>query len=134
MVEPQYVQVATRGSTMERARQQSKGMPVAAVSHLAKMIHVPEKRVLEIIDFKPASYYRSRRKSGSLLARDQTETVGRLMRLYHVASHVLPDPATWFQTPSPHLEGATPLEFARTEDGGRVVESLLQRIDHGSVA
>lgn len=119
---------------MERARQQTTGMPVGAVGHLAKMIHVPEKKVLEIIDFKSASYYRYRKQSGRKLARDQTETVGRLMRLFHIASKILPDPSAWFQTPSPHLEGETPLDFARTEDGGRVVESLLQRIEYGSVA
>ena len=134
MVEPTYVRVAAHGSAAERAAMQRNGVPVGAVKVLANRLHLPETRVLQAIDLKPATYYRSRKVAGRVLSRDQTETVTRLLRLHEKAKQSLPDPEAWFSSPSPHLDGATPLEYAATEDGGRVVESLLERIEHGSVA
>lgn len=134
MGEPAYARVAARGSAAERAAMQRKGVPVGAVKVLADRLHLSETKVLQAIDLKPATYYRSRKASGRVLSRDQTETVTRFLRLHEMAKRSLPDPEEWLSSPSPHLEGATPLEYAATEDGGRVVESLLERIEHGSVA
>ena len=134
MVEPAYARVASVGSAAERAALQRKGVPVGAVKVLATRLHLAEAKVLQAIDLKPATYYRQKKQTNSLLPRDQTETITRLLRLHEKAKNSLPDPHAWFTSPSPHLEGATPLEYAATEDGGRVVESLLDRIEYGSVA
>jgi putative toxin-antitoxin system antitoxin component (TIGR02293 family) len=37
----------------------------------------------------------------------------------------------WLQAPNPSLEGKTPLEAARTEQGYQAVEDILVRIEHG---
>ncbi len=37
----------------------------------------------------------------------------------------------WLRSPNPSLEGKTPLEAARTDEGYREVEDVLLRIEHG---
>jgi putative toxin-antitoxin system antitoxin component (TIGR02293 family) len=37
----------------------------------------------------------------------------------------------WLQSPNPSLEGKTPLEAARTEEGYQEADDILTRIEHG---
>ncbi|MGA2597833.1 MAG: MbcA/ParS/Xre antitoxin family protein [Bryobacteraceae bacterium] len=37
----------------------------------------------------------------------------------------------WLQTPSPSLQGKTPIEVANTEEGFAEADDILTRIEHG---
>ena len=39
----------------------------------------------------------------------------------------------WLQSPNPSLEGKTPLEAARTEEGYQEADDVLTRIEHGVI-
>ena len=40
----------------------------------------------------------------------------------------------WLRKPKKALSGETPLAYLATEEGARVVEEMLHRIDHGLLA
>ncbi len=65
---------------------------------------------------------------------------GRMRRLKRVATRaeeVFGDPAKarrWMRKPKRSLLGETPLAYLASEDGARVVEEMLGRIEHGIFA
>jgi putative toxin-antitoxin system antitoxin component (TIGR02293 family) len=59
---------------------------------------------------------------------------GRLMAISAHAGEVFANRAKalhWLQSPNPSLEGKTPLDAARTEQGYKAVEDILGRIAYG---
>ena len=58
----------------------------------------------------------------------------RSARLFTIATEVLEDDdaaVAWLRAPQPALGDAVPLELAATDVGGRAVEALLGRMEHG---
>ncbi len=127
------MEIAKFGSPIELAKLQVRGIPLASIGATAKMYGVSETMVRDLADLNTSTFYRLR-KERRKLSRDYSETVTRLIHLHARASEVLPNPNKWFHTKNPHLEDQTPMELARTEAGGRAVESLLERLEYGSVA
>ncbi|MCA1527656.1 DUF2384 domain-containing protein [Bradyrhizobium yuanmingense] len=68
---------------------------------------------------------------------EETEKALRLARVDRLAAHVFGDAAKahrWLDKPKKALRGETPLAYLATEQGARVVEEMLHRIDHGMLA
>lgn len=77
----------------------------------------------------------SRRKSAGRFKPDESERLLRISRIVDRAIALFErdcDAAMqWLATPQPGLNGAKPLDFARTEIGAREVEDLIGRLEHG---
>ena len=71
------------------------------------------------------------------LSVEETDKALRLERVASLATRVFGnmDKANrWLRKPKQQLDGGTPLAFLMSEAGARVVEGMLQRIDHGILA
>ena len=58
----------------------------------------------------------------------------RVFRIFHRAKEVFGDEGLakeWLKQPLEYFDRKTPLQYAGTELGGREVENLLGRIEHG---
>jgi len=74
-----------------------------------------------------------RKRRGSL-SPEQSDLIVRVARMHALAEQVLGSPEkarAWLRWPSSALDRQTPLSLLDTEEGGRVVESVLGRIEHG---
>ena len=61
----------------------------------------------------------------------------RLMRIARLAERVFGDFAKahrWLRKPKRSLAGKTPLDYLASENGARIVEDMLGRIEHGIYA
>jgi putative toxin-antitoxin system antitoxin component (TIGR02293 family) len=106
------------------------GLPYRVVEHLVEtgVVSAPELEALI-----PRRTLQDRKRRGTL-SREQSDLAVRLARIHAIAEDVLgsPDKAHgWLRWPVPALDGQTPLSLLDTEEGGRVVESILGRIEHG---
>jgi putative toxin-antitoxin system antitoxin component (TIGR02293 family) len=71
------------------------------------------------------------------LSVEETDKALRLERVARLAAKVFGDADKanrWMRKPKSHLAGNTPLAFLSSENGARVVEEMLERIDHGMIA
>jgi putative toxin-antitoxin system antitoxin component (TIGR02293 family) len=78
-----------------------------------------------------------RRSEDELLTVEETDKALRLKRIATQAERVFGDPAKaqrWMRKPKRGLAGEAPLAYLASEAGARVVEEMLQRIDHGMIA
>ena len=78
-----------------------------------------------------------RRADNELLTVEETDKALRLKRIAVQAERVFGDPAKahrWLRKPKRALNGETPVAFLASEAGARVVEQMLNRIDHGMFA
>lgn len=78
-----------------------------------------------------------RRAANDPLTVEETDKVLRLKRIAVQAERVFGDPAKanrWLRKPKRALNGATPVAFLASEEGARVVEKMLLRIEHGMFA
>jgi putative toxin-antitoxin system antitoxin component (TIGR02293 family) len=78
-----------------------------------------------------------RRSRKELLTVEETDKAFRLKRVAIFAEQVFGDPAKahrWLRKPKRGLSGETPLAFLASEQGARVVEDMLGRIEHGIYA
>src|SRR5258706_218900 len=75
---------------------------------------------------------RSTRPRGGV---DESERLLRIATVFEKAVDLfegdLVSARRWLSTPKKALGGETPLSFARTEIGGREVEALIGRLEHG---
>lgn len=80
----------------------------------------------------------ARRRSGNeLLTVEETDKALRLKRIATLAERVFGDRLKanrWLRKPKPSLNGETPLAFLASENGARLVEDMLGRIEHGIFA
>jgi putative toxin-antitoxin system antitoxin component (TIGR02293 family) len=82
----------------------------------------------------PVRTINSRIQKKQLLTPEESERVVRMMRLFKIAEKTFKGRdkvEKWFRMANRALGGATPLEFARNEQGAREVENILGRIRHG---
>lgn len=78
-----------------------------------------------------------RRADGELLTVEETDKAFRLKRIAVQAERVFGDPAKahrWLRKSKRALNGATPVAFLASEEGARIVEGMLIRIEHGMFA
>ena len=71
---------------------------------------------------------------GDNLKIEEADGIARLLRVVAFARRVFEDEALadeWLRLPNPALNGLVPMHMARTDLGGREVEAVLGRIEHG---
>ena len=78
-----------------------------------------------------------RRSEDELLTVEETDKALRLKRIATLAEQIFVDAAKaqrWMRKPKRFLAGETPLAYLASENGARVVEEMLRRIEHGIFA
>lgn len=78
-----------------------------------------------------------RRAENELLTVEETDKALRLTRIAMLAEKVFGDPAKahrWLRKPKRSLSDDTPLAYLASENGARIVEEMLYRIEHGIFA
>jgi putative toxin-antitoxin system antitoxin component (TIGR02293 family) len=110
-----------------------KGLPTSILDHVAAAYGLTQQSFADLIEM-PARTLQRRRAAGRFDAAE-SERLFRYVRLYQRAAEVFDDDgesARQFLTePQPGLDGAIPIDFARSELGAAEVMDLLGRIDLG---
>jgi putative toxin-antitoxin system antitoxin component (TIGR02293 family) len=78
-----------------------------------------------------------RRSDKELLTIEETDKALRLKRIAALAEQVFADRAKayrWLRKPKRQLQDETPLAYLASENGARVIEEMLRRIEHGIFA
>jgi putative toxin-antitoxin system antitoxin component (TIGR02293 family) len=78
-----------------------------------------------------------RRSAKELLTIEETDKALRLKRVAMLAEQVFGDRAKahrWLRKPKRELQGETPLAYLASENGARIIEEMLHRIEHGIFA
>jgi putative toxin-antitoxin system antitoxin component (TIGR02293 family) len=77
----------------------------------------------------------ARRKTEGRLSPAESERLVRASRIFDSAVHLHEGDKvaalSWLRVPAAALGGRKPIEFARSEVGGREVEDLIGRLEHG---
>jgi putative toxin-antitoxin system antitoxin component (TIGR02293 family) len=112
------------------------GLPLREFDALREMLGLTVEDLATRIGISAATLSRRRREEdGGRLDPEHSDRLMRYARLYWQAVQLLgghEDSArAWLKRPARALDGATPLDFADTEVGGREVETLIQRLEHG---
>ena len=71
------------------------------------------------------------------LSREESDKAVRIARITSMAEQVFGDSERawrWLRKPKKHFDGMTPMEKLGTEAGARMVEEIVQQIDHGMLA
>jgi putative toxin-antitoxin system antitoxin component (TIGR02293 family) len=122
-------------TNLELAEKVHRGIPAATLLGMASDLGIG---VLELADtLRLARRTVTRRLAqDKKLTPDESEKILRVGRLLRIAEAVFDgrDQAfAWFMRPLSPLNGRTPLQECSSEPGGREVEQVLGRIDHGIV-
>jgi putative toxin-antitoxin system antitoxin component (TIGR02293 family) len=92
----------------------------------------------EIADLVVARRTLARRRAAhELLTIEETDKALRLKRIATLAERIFGDAAKaqrWLRKPKRSLLGDTPVDYLASENGARVVEEMLGRIEHGIYA
>ena len=112
----------------------TKGLPVSTLDNLAKGFEVSVRELTErLIGISRQTL--NRRRQAGVLTPPESDAAVRYARLREQASAMMEgdeDAALrWLKSPLPILGGESPLDHSRTETGGREVELLIGRIEHG---
>jgi putative toxin-antitoxin system antitoxin component (TIGR02293 family) len=93
-----------------------------ALPVIAEVIGIPERTL-------------ARRRATGTLAPEESERLLRLASIFEKAVQLfegnVPEAVRWLMTPAKALNRHTPFAYARTELGGREVENLIGRLEHG---
>ncbi len=110
------------------------GLPYNILDSLADELEVSTRELAEGLIGITRPTLSRRRKAGTL-TQPESDAAVRYARLLEQAIAMMEgDEAAalrWLKTPLPILGGESPLAHARTEAGGREVELLMGRIEHG---
>jgi putative toxin-antitoxin system antitoxin component (TIGR02293 family) len=71
------------------------------------------------------------------LSREESDRAVRVARITSMAEQVFGDSERawrWLRKPKRHFDGKTPMKMLGTEAGARLVEEIVQQIDHGLLA
>jgi len=107
------------------------GLAMSALDRLIADEVVSEQEVEA--HFIPRRTLYARRQKGTL-SREQSDLVVRLARIQAMADEVFGDRRKthgWLRDKNGALASQTPLSLLDTEEGGRLVETVLGRIAHG---
>ena len=108
------------------------GLPYGVFGAIARDFQLDLKDLVQILDI-PWSTLARRKKAGRFRP-DESDRVYRLARIAAMAADVLEGKeraARWLREPNRALGGQAPLRLLDTEVGGRQVEAILGRIEHG---
>lgn len=110
------------------------GLPVVEFDALRELLGLTVEEMARKIGISVATLSR-RRQHSEPLDPGHGDRIMRYARLYWLAVELHDgDAATaraWLRRPAIGLKGRTPLDFAESETGGREVEYLIGRIEHG---
>ncbi|HEY0525374.1 MAG TPA: Hsp20 family protein [Stellaceae bacterium] len=121
-------------SDVELLEQVERGLPVDAVRALAGS-GASQAEVYELVI--PRRTMDHRTANGQPLTRDESDKLVRVARVIALAEIVFGDPAKaerWLRKPKTRLAGGLPMQRLATDMGARLVEEMLQQIDHGIAA
>ena len=113
----------------------ARGLEWADADFVAKALGVSLERFAELTGIPSSTFFR--RQEQDRFSVNESEHIMRFARLWDVASEVFPSgkaARSWLSRSQYGLEGAIPLNYAKTELGARVVEDLMMRIHHGVLA
>ncbi len=121
-----------RIALVEMVRQ---GFPVSFVERVAKQLDLSlgDLTAYGVVAARTLSHSKPRGK----LSRTQSDRVARFFRILQGACETfgnLDKAKAWLTRPTRALSGRAPIGLLDTEEGARLVESLLTRIDHGLAA
>lgn len=90
----------------------------------------------QLADFLAIPYRTlARRRESGRLTQEESERLDRLSEIYDATFRLLAGnreaTRSWLTSPVRGLNNASPMEFARTEVGGREVLNLIGRLEHG---
>jgi len=108
------------------------GLPISDFKKLQDSLDLPDKDLAKYIRI-PKSTLALRKKRGKF-SFEESERLLRLQRLFEKALDVFKSAELakkWLKEDAYGLGDIPPLEYAATEIGGREVEDLLGRIEHG---
>lgn len=118
----------------ERIAEVEQGMPYARFRRLAARLEISEERLRQVVGISAATLHR--RKQSGRFTPHESDRLYRLERLLDTADQVLEDPEEskiFMKSGNLALEGAVPLDYARTAPGMEAVERLLYQLDHGVI-
>ncbi len=113
------------------------GLPVSAFDAVANYTHLTRDALARVAAIPLRTVQRRAAVAGGRFARDESDRLARVARLYDFAEDVLGSRAAaeaWMRTPNRVLDGARPVDRLETEIAAREVEDLLGRIRYGVFA
>jgi len=114
-------------------RSVSEGLPFSSYSHLKKNLGLPAETLLQVLHIPRRTLLR--RKVEGRFTSAESERLVRLSRIFAQAIMLFEGDRTvaldWLRTPRAVLDNASPLSLIETEVGGREVEALIERLEHG---
>lgn len=130
---PEILEIAAADgrAAIEAAR---RGVPVSAVDALVETGRLTLAEIDRIV--LPRKTLSHRRGLGALTP-DQSDRVIRVARVIAAAEATfgsVEKAGRWLRRPTKALDGDKPIDLLDTSEGGRQVERLLTRIDHGLAA
>jgi putative toxin-antitoxin system antitoxin component (TIGR02293 family) len=121
-------------SEADLARMVNRGLGLRVLDHVARAGFSKQEIENFII---PARTLRHRKANRETLTIEESDRLVRIARIQALAEDVFGDVEKanrWLRERLGILDGKSPLELARTEAGGRVIEQLLAKIDWGAAA
>lgn len=113
------------------------GVPYAAIESLSKAMHVPIKRLLEVLRLPQTSYNKKKAASAKLDPRDG-ELVMRIVEVVEFGREVFNQEhekfERWLLRPNRTLGSVSPLSMFDTVSGVAEVQACLERIEYGNLA
>lgn len=109
------------------------GLPASALEAFVEVADLPAAEVIEMLGMSRRTWAR-RKREGAALTAVESDRLYRLVRTVARAGEVLGSRdkgLRWMQKPNRALEGETPFSLLDTEVGERLVEAVLDRIEHG---
>jgi putative toxin-antitoxin system antitoxin component (TIGR02293 family) len=135
------VEFKTRGASLglrardsgELIRRIERGLSFKALQSLEARSGLPLAVIAEVIGIPERTL--ARRKTAGTLAPEESERLVRLATIFEKAVQLFEgrvlEAVRWLMTPAKALDHHAPLSYARTELGGREVENLIGRLEHG---
>jgi putative toxin-antitoxin system antitoxin component (TIGR02293 family) len=113
-----------------------KGLPFAALATFSSRSGLAAERIAALLDLPARTL--ARRKAASRFSPGESERLLRLSWVFEKAVDLFEGDVSaatlWLTTPKKALGNALPLDYSRTEIGGREVENLISRLEHGVFA
>ncbi|MCF8044835.1 MAG: DUF2384 domain-containing protein [Desulfarculaceae bacterium] len=121
-----------KSSPGTRIQDIERGLPFKEFDTLRNRLELTQKNMGQLVGIGHNTL--AHRKRIKRLTKSESERVDRVSRIFNRAKEVFGDEGLarkWLKQPLEYFDGKTPLQYASTELGGREVENLLGRIEHG---